>query len=447
METQLKIRNKQWYVLVLLLILGVVGCKDDKDDSGASAVYDPSRPVTITSFTPESAAGGAQFLVYGSNFGSDLSNIKVTVNDKEAVLISSNGSCIYCYVPKRAGIGPVKVMAGKGEATQEAVAEKDFEYVPSLVVKTLTGHIDMDGNSTIKDGSFEEAQFQDPYWLEFDDEDNLYLLEDRQGLRKLNLKDRTVTTIWRSGSGIDHPRAMAFNADHSQLYFFNDQDNSDEVVAVAVAERSNDPTKEDFSSWKAVARMKSCCGGDVHPETSDLFFNRWNGGEYYKWDFDKKDKNQIFRLDNGFNSGLIFAPSGKFAYIVSMGHHCIYRANFDYEKGTLMQPYLLCGSKGNRGYADGPGTKALFWEPQQGCFDENDNFYVCDQDNCLIRKVEPNGQVTTFAGRYKEYGWADGDLRKEARFDRPHGIAYNKNTGEFYVADKNNKRIRIITKE
>ena len=86
METHLNVKWKQWYLLVLLLILGVVGCKDDKDEDN-STIYDPSVPVEITSFTPEAAAGGAQFLVYGSNFGTDLSKIKVTVNDKEAVPI------------------------------------------------------------------------------------------------------------------------------------------------------------------------------------------------------------------------------------------------------------------------------------------------------------------------------------------------------------------------
>lgn len=132
METHLNVKWKQWYLLVLLLILGVVGCKDDKDDSGTSAIYDPSQPVTITSFTPESGAGGAQFLVYGNNFGSNLRNIKVTVNDKEAVLISSNGTCIYCFVPRKAGVGKVKVSVGTGDNIQEVVSEKDFEYIPSL---------------------------------------------------------------------------------------------------------------------------------------------------------------------------------------------------------------------------------------------------------------------------------------------------------------------------
>ena len=281
MEAHLNVKCKQWYLLVLLLILGVVGCKDDKDDSGTSAIYDPSQPVTITSFTPESGAGGAQFLIYGNNFGSNLRNIKVTVNDKEAVLISSNGTCIYCFVPRKAGVGKVKVSVGTGNNTQEVVSEKNFEYIPSLVVKTLIGHVDIDANSTIKDGNFEDAQFQDPYWLEMDNEGILYLLEDYQGLRKIDLINEQVTTLWRTGSGVDHPRSIAFNSDHSKLYIFNDQDSSDEGVSVAVSERSNDPKKESFSSWNTLVRMKSCCGGDVHPETNGLFFNRWNGGEYY----------------------------------------------------------------------------------------------------------------------------------------------------------------------
>ena len=283
--------------------------------------------------------------------------------------------------------------------------------------------------------------------MQIDGDTVLWLLEDYQGLRKIDLKNEKVTTLWRTGSGITHPRSICFNSDHSELYIFNDQDSSNEGIAVAVAKRSAVSPDEDFKTFQTVVRMKSCCGGAVHPETDDLFYNQWNGGDYFKWNFETNEREQIFRLDNGFNSALIIAPDGSFGYIVSMGHHCIYRTNFNYETGKFMNPYLLCGSKGNGGYADGPGTAARFSEPQQGCFDENNNFYVCDQNNSVIRKVEPSGQVTTFAGRQGQYGLADGDLRTEALFDRPHGIAYNPETKEFYVADKNNKRIRIITKE
>ena len=438
---------KAWQLLCLCFCLSVLGCKDDDGGGQASAVYDPSQPVTISSFTPESGGGNAQLVIYGSNFGSDVSQIQVTVNDKEAVVISANGHCIYCFVPRQAGVGPIKVTIGTEGNQQEAISETDFQYEPQLVVKTLIGWIDEDGNSSIRDGNFETAQFQAPYWLQLDGDTVLWLLEDRQGLRKIDLKNDQVTTLWRIGNGIDHPRALSFNSDHSELYIFNDQDASEEGIAVAVSERSNTPGVEDFASFRTLVRMKSCCGGAVHPETDGLFFNQWNGGDYFKWNFETNEREQIFRLDNGFNSGLIIAPDGSFGYIVSMGHHCIYRTNFNYETGEFMNPYLLCGQKGSSGYADGPGTSAKFNEPQQGCFDEDNNFYVCDQANYCIRKVEPSGQVTTFAGKGGTWGLADGELRTEALFNRPHGIAYNPETQEFYVADKDNKRIRIITRE
>ena len=46
-----------------------------------------------------------------------------------------------------------------------------------------------------------------------------------------------------------------------------------------------------------------------------------------------------------------------------------------------------------------------------------------------IRKITPQGKVSTFAGRGSAslngnpWGYVDGDLRQEARFDRPKGIA------------------------
>ena len=217
-------RLKAWQLAGMCLCLSVLGCKDDNGDGQLSAVYDPSQPVTISSFTPESGGGNAQLVIYGSNFGSDVSQIRVTVNDKESVVISSNGHSIYCFVPRQAGVGPIKVIVGPEGNRQEAVSEKDFLYEPQMVVKTLIGWIDEDGNSSIRDGDFETAQFQAPYWLQIDGDTVLWLLEDYQGLRKIDLKNEKVTTLWRTGSGITHPRSICFNSDHSELYIFNDQD-------------------------------------------------------------------------------------------------------------------------------------------------------------------------------------------------------------------------------
>jgi DNA-binding beta-propeller fold protein YncE len=61
--------------------------------------------------------------------------------------------------------------------------------------------------------------------------------------------------------------------------------------------------------------------------------------------------------------------------------------------------------------------------------------------------------VTTFAGRGSSsinpnpWGYIDGDLRMEARFDQPKGLAYDEASNTFYVGDAENRRIRKISFE
>ena len=68
-------------------------------------------------------------------------------------------------------------------------------------------------------------------------------------------------------------------------------------------------------------------------------------------------------------------------------------------------------------------------------------------------KITPQGKVSTFAGRGSAslngnpWGYVDGDLRQEARFDRPKGIAYDEATDTYYIGDGSNRRIRKIAYE
>ena len=81
--------------------------------------------------------------------------------------------------------------------------------------------------------------------------------------------------------------------------------------------------------------------------------------------------------------------------------------------------------------------------------DEYD-FYFCDQRNHCIRKMTPEGRVSTFAGRPNgegKEGYNDGDLRHEARFSRPTSIVYDEKRECFYVGDVDNHRIRKIAME
>ena len=53
---------------------------------------------------------------------------------------------------------------------------------------------------------------------------------------------------------------------------------------------------------------------------------------------------------------------------------------------------------GSSGSSDGNGTNASFNNPYGIAFDSADNFYVVDSSNRKIRKIDPDGNVTTFAG-------------------------------------------------
>jgi len=97
---------------------------------------------------------------------------------------------------------------------------------------------------------------------------------------------------------------------------------------------------------------------------------------------------------------------------------------------------------GYTGSADGIGVSAQFNYPTGIAVDMTGNVYVADYYNHRIRKIAPSGVVTTFAGSGKP-GYAD-SIGIAAQFNYPFGIALDI-TGNLYIADSGNNRIRKIT--
>ncbi len=97
---------------------------------------------------------------------------------------------------------------------------------------------------------------------------------------------------------------------------------------------------------------------------------------------------------------------------------------------------------GVQGTADGQGTAASFRKPVDVALDASGNVYVSDQSNNVIRKISPDGMVTTFAGSGVQ-GTADGQ-GTAAQFNLPGGIAVDA-AGNVYIADSGNNMIRKIS--
>ncbi len=85
------------------------------------------------------------------------------------------------------------------------------------------------------------------------------------------------------------------------------------------------------------------------------------------------------------------------------------------------------------GYLNGLLVNAQFDQPTKMVIDANGNLYVVDFGNCLIRKITPDGTVSTMAGTPQVHGHTDG-LGSQATFDYIVGLAVDR-AGNVYVSD------------
>jgi sugar lactone lactonase YvrE len=133
-------------------------------------------------------------------------------------------------------------------------------------------------------------------------------------------------------------------------------------------------------------------------------------------------------------SGLAIDSDGNL-YVADTGNNRI-------RKITPQGMVSTIAGSGVAGYADGPATSAQFDGPIGVAVDANGNLYVADTYNDRIRKVSTSGQVTTIAGAGLP-GYTDGE-GGNALFDTPCAVVVSAD-GTLFVADTGNNQIRKIT--
>jgi sugar lactone lactonase YvrE len=102
----------------------------------------------------------------------------------------------------------------------------------------------------------------------------------------------------------------------------------------------------------------------------------------------------------------------------------------------------LAGSPGLPGHTDATGAAARFNTVAGIAVDGARNVYVVDTMSHVVRKITPGGTVSTLAGQPATMGFENG-VGSAARFNMPFGIAATAG-GTLYVADTVNERIRRI---
>jgi len=103
----------------------------------------------------------------------------------------------------------------------------------------------------------------------------------------------------------------------------------------------------------------------------------------------------------------------------------------------------VAGRAFNPGYVNGAGISARFNSTRAIVVDGSGNLYVAEDGNHTIRKITPSREVSTFAGLGGVTGTANG-LGADSRFNLPRGLALDSD-GVLHVADQGNARIRRIS--
>ena len=154
---------------------------------------------------------------------------------------------------------------------------------------------------------------------------------------------------------------------------------------------------------------------------------------------------EVGAVDGSLSAARFYCPEGvavdkeRNIWIADTGNHCIRRIS---HLGVVS---TLAGLAGDPGNVDGRAGAARFNLPSRIALDAEGNAYVIDQDKHTVRKITPQGEVTTIAGKANETGYCDGP-GTDARFTYLSAITVD-GQGSIYVADAVNDIIRRIGKD
>ena len=91
----------------------------------------------------------------------------------------------------------------------------------------------------------------------------------------------------------------------------------------------------------------------------------------------------------------------------------------------------------------GPATHASFSFPEALALSPDGSLYIAVRDNHRIRRVRPDGVITTVAGNGEPGSTGDGGLATQARLSNPQGVALTPD-GSLYITDSGNYSIRRV---
>lgn len=373
----------------IVLLLAVVWLACENSDT-ALPMSDPE----LVNFSPLSGGKGTTLTIQGQGFGTDPSAVSVKINGLPATILAASGTQITASVPTKCGLGALELnVRGK-----KLTSTEKFRYLYAGTTSYFTG-----GQEGYADGPAAAVKFAGPYNIVYDGKGGFYVVDLGNCMIRKIESDGTVSTV----VGAPHTGFKDGKGDQARMNFPIGMDLAPNGV-IYVADTYNSAIRK----ISADGNLTTLAGSPDRVGTLDGNL----GSAQFKTPYGVKiDKDGVIWVCDSEN-GLIRKISAD------------------------GQVSTFAGS--TPGFANGNLRDAKFYYPVHLAFDEDDNVFVADKHNHCIRKISKDGQVTTFAGKPEQKGWADGKST-DAMFDQPSNIQIDK-LGNLYVTDLYNHCIRLV---
>ncbi|MGV8091052.1 MAG: IPT/TIG domain-containing protein [Mangrovibacterium sp.] len=421
-------------------MFALISCSD-QDDIREGVPYDPTKPVVLNTFYPDSGIYLEKVMLTGENFGTDPEQIRVYFNNKKAAVVGSTGARMYVLAPRLPGdICTLSVAIGN----DSLVYDQTFRYKASVTVTTIAGNGNADD---YKDGDLTSSILQ-PRYLCVDNEDNIFVMTRSAPPNDKNIH---ITRIDEEANElITIARDVAANIPCA--------DPVTGIISVATETTVGsfltlDP-KEFWAprfremKWPAEDSDRPALGYKhcmvVNPEDGYIY-TRYYYGHIVKMNPKTYEVETIYKTALGDSYGLTFNPLKPNILYISfwensgVNAHSICSIDVTNPANSFKK---LSGST-TGGHRDGALDVAQFRNPAQIFCDADGNIYVADYGNHCIRRITPENMVETVLGMPGTAGWKDGG-KEEALFNNPRGIGISKD-GSVYVADFGNSRVRKLS--